>query len=91
MTDIDIEFDPAKNTINIGKHGLTLSHALAFEWDTAIIRQDDRQDYGEARYIAVGYIGPRLHVMVFAKRRKALRIISLRKANRREEKLYATS
>lgn len=58
----------------------------SFEWGTALIERSDRQ---EVRYVATGYIGDRLHKVVFTERHDVIRIISLRKANRREEIRYA--
>jgi uncharacterized DUF497 family protein len=52
--------------------------------ETAKIWQDTRKDYGEERFIALGYIEKRLFSMVFTVRGDVLRIISLRKANNRE-------
>jgi uncharacterized DUF497 family protein len=49
---------------------------------------DDRYDYGEDRTQTLGLIGGRLHMLVFTMRGDVLRAISLRKANRREAKLY---
>ena len=45
--------------------------------------------YGETRYLAIGYIGDRLHAVVYTDRGDATRIISLRRANRQEEREYA--
>ncbi|MFN0024457.1 MAG: BrnT family toxin [Parvularculaceae bacterium] len=42
----------------------------------------------ETRYVAVGFIGERLHVMIWTPRRAAIRVIGLRKANDRERRLY---
>lgn len=84
------EFDPAKNEINLSKHGLTLAHAESFEWETALVREDLRQEYGEQRLEAIGLIGDRLHVMIYCLRNNVLRVISLRKANLREVKRYVT-
>lgn len=50
--------------------------------------EDDRQDYGESRYITVGYMARRMVVAVWTERNEARRIISLRKANDREQKEY---
>lgn len=52
--------------------------------DTAIMRRDARYEYGEARIVAIGLIGDRVHVLVFTMRGETVRVISLRKANRRE-------
>jgi uncharacterized DUF497 family protein len=58
------------------------------QWDTALVSIDDRYDYGEPRLEAIGLIGSRLHVLVFNLRETTVRIISLRKANRREVRHY---
>lgn len=86
---MDYEFDPAKDESNLDKHGLSLADADGFEWETAVVREDTRRQYAEPRFEAKGYIGDRLHVMVFCLRVDAVRVISLRKANQREEKSYA--
>lgn len=51
-----IEFDPAKDAHNEAKHGVSLQAAERFEWDTALERVDDRFDYGEVRFVAIGLI-----------------------------------
>ncbi|RWA38841.1 hypothetical protein XfCFBP8082_12310, partial [Xylella fastidiosa subsp. fastidiosa] len=63
--------------------------ADGFEWETAVVREDTRKQYAEPRFEAKGYIGNRLHVMVFCLRGDAVRVISLRKANSREVRSYA--
>ncbi len=86
---VKIEFDPAKDERNSEKHGVSLGMAGQFELDTAVIRMDWRKDYGELRFNALGYIGQRLYHMTFTLRGDAIRVISLRKANRREIQRYA--
>ncbi|MFZ5930960.1 MAG: BrnT family toxin [Pseudomonadota bacterium] len=55
----------------------------------ALIEEDDRHNYGEARMLGIGYIGRRLHFVVFVEREGIRRIISLRKTNEREDRRYA--
>lgn len=86
---MNYEFDPNKNESNLDKHGLLLSDAEDFEWGTSVVREDTRKQYPEPRFQATGYIGERLHVMVFCFRADAVRVISLRKANPKEVKSYA--
>ncbi|HWK47315.1 MAG TPA: BrnT family toxin [Stellaceae bacterium] len=86
---MNYEFDPAKDAINLDKHGVSLVDAEIFEWETAVVREDERKSYPEPRFQATGYIGDRLHVMVICFRGQAVRVISLRKANSREVKGYA--
>lgn len=84
-----IAFDIAKNCRNIAKHGLPLTAALGFRRETALEIADLRYEYGEDRFQAIGFIGTRLHVMVFTTRGDVVRVISLRRANRREIRYYA--
>lgn len=85
-----IEFDPAKDGINRTKHGISLTAATRFEWATALEREDDRFDYGEVRFVAIGLIDSRLHVMVFTEGSDddTIRVISLRPAEKQEARFY---
>jgi len=85
---VKIEFDPAKNAKNILERGISFELAAEFDLATAKIWADTRKDYGEERFIALGYIGERLFSLVFTVRGEVLRVISLRKANSREVKNY---
>lgn len=83
-----IEFDQNKDAANQKEHGISLEQAKDFDFSSALQAEDIRKDYGEIRTIALGYIGDRLHVLVYTMREKILRPISLRKANHRERKKY---
>jgi len=85
---MDIEFDPAKDAANKAKHGISLAAAVEFDMDTALVALDVREDYGEDRWIAVGFMEAALHVLVFTERDGHIRPISLRKAQKSEEKNY---
>ncbi len=84
-----IEYDPDKNQCNIERRNLPFDYAAELDWDTALIWTDNRRDYGEIRYCALGYIAHRLHQIAFTVREDTIRVISLRKANKREVKRYA--
>jgi uncharacterized protein len=88
---VKIIFDPIKDRLNQDKHGCSLSMAEGFDWDEALIWEDDRLDYGENRQVALGLIEDRIYCIVFVLRNENLRIISLRKANAREVKTYVES
>jgi len=88
---MEYEYDPAKNAANLLKHGIALIEAVRLDWDNAVIRPDARYNYGEERKNALGYIGARLYCAIFVDRDGKRRIISLRKANKREEKIYASA
>jgi len=83
---MQIEYDPAKNARNIQRRGLPFELALGFDWASADVREDVRRDYGEQRFQATGFIGEHLYRMVFTWRDNRARIISLRRANKRERK-----
>lgn len=84
----DVSFDPAKNERNIASRGISFEAAEQFEWDTALVAEDLRKEYGERRFQALGLIEGRLHAMVYTPRAGKVRVISLRKANRREVRRY---
>ena len=90
---VNITFDSDKDASNVAKHGVSLADAVGFEWETAVVWPDTRRDYGEARMVALGYVGLRIMVLVFTDRPAdqptERRIISLRKANTREVQRYA--
>ena len=87
---MQVEFDRAKDEINRTKHGVSLQAAVGFDWATALEREDERFDYGETRFVAIGLIDARLYVMVFTEGSDddAVRIISLRSAEKHEMRFY---
>jgi uncharacterized DUF497 family protein len=83
-----IEFDPVKDASNQTKHGLSLGMAVELDWDSALVWVDDRFEYNELRMIALAPQTETLYFVAFVDRAPARRIISLRRANRREVKHY---
>jgi uncharacterized protein len=86
---VTISFDPAKDHANVQKHGVSLGLLAEFQFESALIDLDDRDDYGEDRMIGIGFIGDRLFVAVFVETELGVRAISLRPAQARERKRYA--
>lgn len=86
-----IDFDPAKDASNVAKHGLSLTLAVELDWDSALVWIDDRHVYGELRMIALAPKTGILYCVAFVERASVRRIISLRRANRREVKHYVES
>lgn len=80
--------DPAKDKRNILERGISFDRAEQLDWTSAFIWEDTRKEYKEHRYCVLGLIDGRLHSMVFTPRAGKPRIISLRKANKREVKRY---
>lgn len=85
---MNIEFDQQKDEINQAKHGISLAMAQFLEWETALIKADNRFDYGELRFIAISPLDGRVYTAVFTHRDPNIRIISLRKSNLKEVKEY---
>jgi len=83
-----IEFDPAKSERNVRLRGISFECGVEFDWETAIYYVDNRLDYPETRIIALGLLDERLHVICFTPINDGVRIISFRKANRREVRYY---
>lgn len=82
------DWDEAKRESNRRKHGVDFAEVAEFDWATALIFLDDRQDYGEDRRVALGLIGARVHHLTFTTRFGKVRVISLRRANRREQRRW---
>ncbi len=83
-----IEFDGAKNECNIRERGLPFERAADFDFEAAVFLVDARRDYGETRWRALGMLDGRLHVLVFVETANGIRVISFRRANKREVKRY---
>ena len=85
---MQIIYDPAKNEANIEKHGLNFEQVIECDWNNPYIREDIRRDYSEIRYRALVLLNNRLHSVVFTQRDGNMRLISFRKANKRERAEY---
>ncbi len=88
---MEIEFDPAKDGANMAKHGVSLALASELDWQAALVWIDGRFEYGEVRMIALAPKTEILYYVAYVERGRARRIISLRRANRREVKHYVQS
>ena len=88
---ISYVWDDTKNETNARDHGIEFDAMERFDWETAVIEIDDRENYGELREFALGFIGVVLHVVVFTQEDDEIRVISLRKANNKEKRYYAQS
>ena len=82
------EWDDEKNHNNLAKHGLSFEDVgQVFEGDT-ITFEDTRFNYSEPRFITFGLLAGRMVVIAHTPRNEKTRIISMRKANKREQKIY---
>lgn len=87
---MDIEWDQRKNLVNQAKHGLCFEDAALVFAGRTIVAEDNRREYGEPRYNAVGLLEDVVVFVSVTIRGEALRIISMRPANRKERKVYAS-
>lgn len=81
-----ISYDPAKNERNIRERGLSFERAADFDFSNAVFATETRN--GEVRRIAVGYLDKRLHLLCYVPKPDGIRVVSFRKTNQREAKLY---
>ena len=88
---IKFTWDEGKRLATLASRGIDFAAVARIDWSSAIIVPDDRRDYGEVRLRIMGLIDGRLHAAVAAPRGDTLRIISLRKANPREQRLWERS
>ena len=82
------EWDEEKCQANIDKHGLSFADAWIVFANETLTFPDDRENYGGKRFITLGNLVGRIVVVVHAQREEFTRIISMRKANARERKIY---
>ncbi|MFC5431122.1 BrnT family toxin [Paraburkholderia denitrificans] len=80
-----IEFDTGKRDRTLAERGLDFARAAEVFAGPTVTLQDTRQDYGEPRFITVGALDGRMEVLAWTQRGERRRIISMRKANEREQ------
>lgn len=83
-----IGYDAAKDKANRQLHGISLAFASELDWDAALVWIDDRFGYDELRMIALAPSCEILYYAAFVDRYDVRRVISLRRATRREAKHY---
>jgi uncharacterized DUF497 family protein len=83
-----IEFDPSKRKATLEARGLDMADAGDVFDGKHMTFPDIRFEYGEDRFITVGYLAGRMVVLAWTLRGENRRIISMRKANEREQKKF---
>ena len=84
-----VSFDPNKSSKNAIERGLPFDVVSEFDFPSALFTKDERRAYAETRYVALGLLHGRLHVLCFTETGDGIRVISFRKANDREVRAYA--
>jgi len=82
------EWNETKNQENLSKHGLSFEDANIVFSGPCVTFEDTRYDYGEERFITLGLLAGRVVVIAHTPRGERTRVISMRKANSREQKIY---
>ena len=86
---LQFEWDDEKDEVNRTKHGIGFEEAKVIFTHPVVTAQDDRRDYGEKRFISYGRTGRSVVIaVVHTMRLGRLRLISARKANRKERRAY---
>ncbi len=82
------KWDESKRLANIRKHGIDFVGCESIFRDFTVTVEDDRFDYGEQRFVTFGLLEGRVVSVVHSETPKVIRIISIRKASKREQALY---
>ena len=81
-------WDEAKRKTNLAKHGLDFADAEIVFSGATFTFEDDRFDYGEQRFITIGMLYGRVVVIAHTEHNDVIRVISMRKATKNEQKIY---
>jgi uncharacterized DUF497 family protein len=86
---MDFEWDSNKNTSNKEKHGIDFNDAKeVFKDENKTLSEDNRNDYGEKRWKIIGEIYGSIISVIYTQRNESIRIISARKASKKERDEY---
>jgi len=83
-----LEWDEAKRQATLEHRGLDFADCVEVFADVTFEFPDTRKDYGEARTVCIGFLKNRMVAVVYTQRGGTRRIISMRKCNEREIKIY---
>jgi len=82
------EWDDAKRRHNIKTHGIDFAGVDSLFDNFTLTIEDARFPYGEQRFLSIGLLNGRVVVVVHTERKESIRIISIRKATKNEQKIY---
>jgi uncharacterized protein len=85
---MELEWDEEKRQRNLRERGLDFADVVYFDPESILVDVDTRRDYGEIRYNWTGYLDGVLCRLCWTPRNGRMRIISMRKINDRERKVY---
>jgi uncharacterized protein len=81
-------WDESKRSVNIKKHRLDFTNARKVFSGPTFTFDDKRFDYGEQRFVTIGLLDVNVVVIVHTENEKEIRIISMRKASKNEQKIF---
>jgi uncharacterized DUF497 family protein len=85
---MEITYDAEKRELTLEKRGLDFDDVVQVFAGPVLDLEDDRQDYGETRWLTFGLLNDRMVAVVWTPRGEGRHVISMRKANERERKRY---
>lgn len=85
-----IECDPAKQAKTLAERGLDMNRAGEVFNLLHLTVPDQRREYGEERFVTVGHLDDRMVVLVWTWRGPNIRVVSMRKANDREQTKFGS-
>ena len=85
---MDFEWNAKKNQANIEKHGIDFEFAKEIFAGIRLSKRDNRKDYGEDRFLALGLFDQFVLLAVYTQRDQKIRLISVRRANAQERRIY---
>jgi uncharacterized protein len=81
-------WDPAKRLANLRKHGIDFADAESIFRGFTLTAEDDRESYGEQRFLTLGMLEDQVVSVAHTERTGNIRLISIRKATKRETRYY---
>jgi len=85
---MEFEWDEAKRRANLVKHGVDFADMEEFDWKTAMFKPVAERGHGEGRFVAVSEFRGFVHTVIFTLRGNRVRLISVRRAKRKERRSY---
>jgi uncharacterized DUF497 family protein len=85
---VEFTWDESKRKSNLLKHGMDFIDAKAVFSGATFVFEDDRYSYGEQRFVTLGMLRNVVVVIAYTERNDRIRIISMRKATKNEQKIY---
>lgn len=82
------DWDTKKRQTNIKKHGIDFSELKKVFEKPMLTRLDNREDYGETRWISLGDLNGKIVILVYTETENNVRLISARRATKNEENIY---